>query len=51
VAIPNAITTYGVAPDGQRIFTFRRVGAATEVRRVNVDLGFAHRLTEGSGRD
>ncbi len=50
VAISNAITSYGVGPDGVRFFTFRSPTGATEVRNVNVDLGFAQRLREGAGK-
>jgi len=51
VAISNAITSYGVGPDGVRFFTFRSPSGATEVRNVNVDLGFAQRLREGAGKE
>ena len=44
VAMANGIVTYGVSPDGKRIFTFRSLTGATQSRTVDVDLGFARRL-------
>jgi serine/threonine-protein kinase len=51
VAQQNGITTYGVAPDGKRIFTFRSPTGATALRTVAVDLGFARRLAGTMAKD
>jgi serine/threonine-protein kinase len=49
VATGGLVTTYGVAPDGKRIFTFRSpLGVGTQ-RTVDLDLGFARRLSAASG--
>jgi len=51
IAIAAIVTTYGASPDGKRFFTFRSPTGIAEQRTVNVDLGFAQRLTAGGGRD
>jgi serine/threonine-protein kinase len=45
------ITTFGVAPDGKRLFTFRSPTGATELRTVSMDLGFASRLAQSAGKE
>jgi serine/threonine-protein kinase len=47
IAIAAIVTTYGASPDGKRFFTFRSPTGIAEQRTVNVDLGFAQRLTAG----
>jgi len=47
----TSITSYGIAPDGERIFTFRSPTGGTKLRTVAVDLGFAQRLAGASESD
>jgi len=50
VATSGLIHTYGISPDGKRIFTFRtptRIGA---LRTINLDLGFAARLAKAQDK-
>jgi serine/threonine-protein kinase len=44
VAMANVVATFGVAPDGKRLFTFRSPTGVTLQRTVDVDLGFASKL-------
>ncbi len=44
------VSTYGVAPDGQHIFTFVAPAGLVSVRTVNLDLGFAKRAAEVTSR-
>ena len=44
VAMSGSVNTYGIAPDGQRIFTFRRPLGVGALRKVYLDLGFSRRL-------
>jgi len=51
VAVGGAVTSYGVTPDGKRFFTFRSPNGASELRTVDVDTGFAARLSNAVAKD
>jgi Tol biopolymer transport system component len=48
VANGALVSTYGISPDGRRIFTFREPGGAKGASAVALDLGFGRRLMESS---
>ena len=45
VATSGGVHTYDIAPDGKRVFTFRTPTGLGALRTMNLDLGFARRLT------
>jgi serine/threonine-protein kinase len=48
VATGALVSTYGIAPDGKRFFTFREPEGASGASSVALDLGFLRRLEGGT---
>jgi Tol biopolymer transport system component len=44
VATQGSVHTYGISPDGKRVFTFRTPTGMGAVRTINLDLGFSLHL-------